>query len=508
MSPRQAGESPGVLGWLVLAGLLLALAAGAVLAPAALIGAGHELPAASPLLRLTAWLALALAALASAGTLRSSAIARVSAAAPWCIAVFVFCSATWAMVLWQPLPVLALAAVALAFSLLLYTPRAPGSTGAAGAEAELPRMYDGGSGDQAGPLPGRFVGPRLLLAGALLAAPAVWHPAFLGLLLAGALAPSYVARRRALFFFFAGAAVALLLGVPFSGGLERWAADLHAPLFDARLIGWNLAWFFTGRQSGALVYFLPLVVGLFADLRDRLVRGVLAGVALSVLLLVVLRPFDWILGPSVLAAPSFLPLYALFWFLPLSVARPRRLLLLAAPALALLWPLVRFPLAPPIGGDGAARYVAPWLARLPVEITQRDLPGVRDARSGPLRVRLLDGAAWTESVGALRLQGDRAAELVVISPDALDGLQVEFGGGATAKLVVPGTAIGDTAFHPDGRVSFELRPGKPSFELPMWWSPSRLAVYRFSLHLEGAPAAAIPFTLKPGRLRRSVIETP
>ncbi|MEO8504884.1 MAG: hypothetical protein ABI609_13385 [Acidobacteriota bacterium] len=484
------------LGWVVLAAGFAALLVGVWMAPSLAVSPGHHAPVVSSWLRLLSWGALVLAAFASALTLRG----RLGPAAPWCLTVFVFGSATWAMVLWQPLAVFSLTAVALAFCLMLYAPVA------GVAAADLPQMYDGGldDGTEVAPSGGLGRGLRFALAGALLAVPAVWHPAFLGLFIAGFAALPYTTRRRAATALFLGAGLVLAGGVlGLGGGLERWTADLHLPLLDAHLLGWNLAWFFVGRQAGALIYFLPLVVALFADLRDRTSAGVLLGVAVSTILLVVLRPFDWVLGPSVLAGPSFLPLYGALWFLTGRTVRPALLFAIAAPALALLWPLVQSPLSSPLGSDGAARYVTPWIARLPVEVSQRELPGVRDAESGALRIRLLDGAAWTESMGALRLQGDRAADLLVISPDALPAIRVEFGSRASARLTVTGAAAGDTAFHPDGAVGFEILLAQPTFELPMWWSgPSRLSVYRLGLRLNDAPAVPIPFTIKPGGLRR------
>ena len=62
--------------------------------------------------------------------------------------------------------------------------------------------------------------------------------------------------------------------------------------------------------------------------------------------------------------------------------------------------------------------------------------------------------------------------------------------------------MGETAFRPDGRVGFELRPDGKALELPLWWSPSRQSIYRLTLRLEGAPAAPIGFTITPGSVRQ------
>src|SRR6185369_676637 len=145
------------------------------------------------------------------------------------------------------------------------------------------------------------------------------------------------------------------------------------------------------------------------------------------------------------------------------------LTVLALVSLAAVFPLLRAPLAPPVGADGTARYVAPWLGKLPIEASQRELPGVRDAQSGPLRLRLLDGAVTTDAVGALHLQGERAADLLVIAANDVPLLDVEFGAKATPKLGVVGATVGETAFRPDGRVGFELRPDGEALELPLWW---------------------------------------
>lgn len=483
----------GVGGRIVLATLFTGLAAAAAIAPSPGGAAGSLLPAAGSALRFGAWCALALAAFATATTLK----ATLGGLAPWNVAVVVFASATWAMVLWQPIPVLVASAVALAYAVMLYVPTAP-PPDVAGAAGE-PQLYGGGVEEDAPAV--SLV--RWLLAGALLGVPAVWHPAFLCLLLGGVAATPLLGRRRAAAALLVGALLLIGPGVGLTGGLARWAADLHLPAFDLHLLGWNLAWCMVGRQAGGLIYFFPLAIFLFADLGDRFTLAVLGSIGLSLVALVLLRPFDWLLAPTLLAAPSFLPLYVPLWFLPGRSVRPRVLLGLAIPALALSWPLLRAPLAPPVGADGAARYVASWLARLPVEATQRNLPGVRDAQSGALRLRLLDGAAWTESVGELRMQGNRPIELLLISVDELPAVSIEFGAHAPPRLTVDGATIGDTAFRPDGRVGFELRLASPAATVPMWWTPSRQCIYRLTLRLEGGPAEPVAFTLKAGPLRRS-----
>ena len=108
----------------------------------------------------------------------------------------------------------------------------------------------------------------------------------------------------------------------------------------------------------------------------------------------------------------------------------------------------------------------------------------------------------TDAVGALHLHGTRSTDLLVIAANDVPVLDVEFGAKATPKLEVVGASIGETAFRPDGRVGFELRPDGKALELPLWWSPSRQSIYRLRLRLEGAPAAPIAFTIAPGSVRQ------
>src|SRR5262249_34463424 len=99
---------------------------------------------------------------------------------------------------------------------------APRRHGASGGDE--PHMYEGDDLDTA-----RQVAPRWLLAGAMLAVPAVWHPAFLPLLLCPLGARPHQAKRQAASCLALGAAATLAVGVLAGGGLARWAVDLHPP---------------------------------------------------------------------------------------------------------------------------------------------------------------------------------------------------------------------------------------------------------------------------------------
>jgi hypothetical protein len=487
-------------------------------------------------------LMLAAAALLAARTLRL----RTGALAPATVAVLVFGSVAFAYAYWVHADVFLLATSAAGFALAYGGDR---STLRGGAPA--PRVYpgeaEGGPGEaEAGPgeaEAGRARWSwlaRWALAGALLAVPGAFRPFYLVLLVPAALAVP-AGRRRAGWCALAGGALLLLLatatvqraaGGDWSGytgqrlgfyartgypdvdfpatawdrKLRRWGntswvqPGAFEPNASPRLWGWNLLYFFAGRDVGVLPYFLPLVLPLLAFRRDRGRWAIPLAVAAAAVCFLLVRPFNFYGGGGAIANRYFLPLYPALWFMAARPLRGVALALVAAAAAPFLWPLWLHPSAFPVGEDGRYRHVSEVARRLlPYETTQSHIPGGQDGAAHGLWVKLLGGEVWRAGGGrGLRMAGNGEAELLVGSPERLPFLAVELDRRAPTRLATGGRELRPSVLRPDGWEVFEVPLGRPRAVHPMWWTGRDYYLYQLSLRLPGGQAAPVALDLRGG----------
>lgn len=473
---------------------------------------------------------LAAAALLAAWVLRR----RLGDAAPLWVAVFLYASVSFAYAFWVHADLFLLATTAAGLAL------AYASGGAS--EASLPSIY--GEDAKTGGRP--FL--RWFAAGALLAVAGAFRPFYLALLLPAALAAKAEERRRpALAGLLAGALVLFLiaaLGQMWAGGswsgyggerggfyprtgypdvdfpatqwtrvLQQWGNTSWLqeggvdPSYNPKLLGWNVLYFLVGRNVGVLPYFLPLLIGCLAFARDRGRWAILLAVGLAVLGFFVLRPFNFYGGGGAIANRYFLPLYPAFWFL----AGRRLSAGWAVPAVAaaglFLHPLWLHPTAFPVGEDGRYRHVGPVAERvLPYETTQSHIPGGQDFAANGVWIKLLSHNLYrVADTDELRLVGghpEERGEILVGSPERLDGLHLRFGAAAPSHLEVGGMGGQDlrpTILHPDGGITFEVPLRRARAIHPMWWTWDDYYLYELDLRLPGAPATPIGLDIRPAK---------
>jgi hypothetical protein len=482
-------------------------------------------------------LMLAAAALLAARTLRL----RTGALAPAAVAVLVFGSVAFAYVYWVHADVFLLAASAAGFALAYGGDRSPQPRGEQG-----PRV---GPGDAPGGGARWRRVARWVLAGALLAVPGAFRPFYLVLLLPAALAVP-AGRRRAGWCALAGGALLLLLataavqraaGGDWSGytgqrlgfyartgypavdfpatawdrKLRRWGntswvqEGAFEPSASPRLWGWNLLYFFAGRDVGVLPYFLPLVLPLLAFRRDRGRWAIPLAVAAAALCFLLVRPFNFYGGGGAIANRYFLPLYPALWFMAARPLRGAALALVAAAAAPFLWPLWRHPSAFPVGEDGRYRHVSEVARRLlPYETTQSHIPGGQDGAAHGLWVKLLGGEVWRAGGGGLRMTGSGEAELLVGSPERLAFLAVELDRRAPTRLATGGRELRPSVLRPDGWEVFEVPLGRPRAVHPMWWTSRDYYLYQLSLRLPGARAGPVALDLRRGKAPATIGRAP
>lgn len=470
-------------------------------------------------------LLLAFAAVLAARALRGSA----GDAAPLYVAVLVFASLTFAHVFWAHADLFLLCLVAIAYALVLGTPRP--------VAREAQEIFADVGTEAARRVALRWAGGGILLAVVVLSRP----------LYAALLLPPLVAipaRRRALSLgsLLGGAVLALGIGLAANQGtygtwtsyggerlgfysytgfpqVEGPAADWRAEVarrggtagswvsserlatfrWRPRVTAWNLLYVLAGRDVGLLPYFLPLLLALSAFRADVVRWSLLAAVGLGLAGFLYLMPFNFYGGGAALGNRYFLPLYPALWFVAARPVSLRRMVPTVALAGAFLYPTWLAPRAYPWTANGGLRYVSPLAARfLPYETTQDHLkPSGRDdvVHNGlwlkPLTpaVRAVDGGGWLE------VEGSVAATVLLGSPRPLASLNLDLAAGTPTTLAVEGGQIGRLAFVPSGEARYEVRLEKPVAHHPMWWSEESYDLYRLTVRF--APGT----TAQAGRFR-------
>ena len=474
-------------------------------------------------------LLLAAAALLAARSLRN----RIGPAAPLWVAVFVFASVAFAYVFWGDADLFLFTAVMAGFALIYQGDRRY-------AKGEIPQVYEG-----EGAVSSRAFFLRWIGAGALLGVAAVYRPVYLVLLLPAALAANDSPpdrRGRAVSGLALGAVVLILASMDLQwlaggdatgyGGTRqgiyareaypevdfpsaKWdehvqregnaswlQAEAVKPQLNPKLAAWNVLYFFLGRNFGVLPYFLPLVLGFLAFRADRGRWAVPFAVVAAVVAFFLLRPFNFH-GGGVLGNRYFLPLYPALWFL---AARPARALwavvvaLLAAPFVGSLWV---HPTAYPLEGS-FPRHVSQYARRwLPYETTQASAPGQQVSVGSGLWVKTLTPNLWPAGRGgSLRFVGGTEGELLIGSPQPLEGLHLEFDQRAPSRLLVGGNRgneLRPLLLRPDGGVLFEVPLGSERAVHPLGWGPYYYHLYTLDFRLPGAPTAPISLHILPAR---------
>jgi hypothetical protein len=472
-------------------------------------------------------LLLALAALLAARSLRH----HVGPAAPLWVAAFVFASVTFAYVFWVHADLFLLTTTVAGFAVAY--------GGARSRTGPMPDIYE----DEGHTTAGRAFG-RWFLAGLLISVAGAFRPFYLALLLPALLAArgDDDGRRRArVLGLLAGALVLLALSGAFqwvSGGhwsgyggerqgfyprtgypdvdfprtewqqsIRRWGntswlqMEAYEPRLSGKLLGWDTLYFLAGRNIGVLPYFLPLILGFAAFRRERGRGALLLAVALAVVCFFLVRPFNFYGGGGAIANRYFLPLYGALWFLAARPAKPGWAVAVTALAAPFLYPLWLHPTAFPIGPDGRYVHVSPVAQRiLPYETTQSHIPGGQDVGENGLWIKLLNSRVWrSEGVPGLRMVGSEPGQILVGSPQPLEGLYFDLDRNAPAKLEVNGQEYRPTILRPDGSILFDVPLKRARAVHPMWWTWDDFYLYELDLRMPGGPAAPVGVRILPSR---------
>ena len=413
-------------------------------------------------MRIANVLFLATAALVAAWTL----VRICGPGAPLWVAVFVFASATCSYVFLATADVFLLAATACGFALVYSGQR----------EDALPSVYEG---ERAWSW--RIFG-RWLTVGLLLAIPGAYRPLYLFLLLPAAVAlHTSVSRSRR------SAWAGLVIG---AAGLILGTASVPNFVFEPApgLLFWNVLYFLAGRNVGVLLYFLPLLLILIAARSDRGRWALIVAAALTVLGLLITRPYDFAGFAGEPGNRLFLPLYAALWFLP---ARPLR----AGWALAVALLATPLLLPGPAKLTEAVQGAVEWF---PYEASQRELPG-EWISSGELRIKPASRTVWQSPRGSdLRIVGAERGELLIASAAPLERLVLEFERSAPSLLEANGADLRPTLLSPDGSISFDVPLGSGRAH-PMWWSGGTVHLYSLRIRLPEAPVRPIGFRVRRQR---------
>lgn len=278
------------------------------------------------------------------------------------------------------------------------------------------------------------------------------------------------------------------------GNASWFREGILEPAADSRLVAWNAWYFLVGQKVGLLPYFLPAVLGIAVLRRSSDEWVAFAAAVVSVLVFLVISPFNFYGGAGSLANRYFLPIYPLLWF----AGAPRRETAWKAGIVVVsaltMWPLWAHPRQFPAERGERWTWVSSLARRwLPIETTQRHLgpPQQGDIYHRGFWMRPLDGALRPEGEPAVALEVDtgRSARVLVATAWRLHGVRVD--------LLGPGDLVpqdGEAARDADGR--WVLSPGRALAHHPMWWTPEAVWIYRLKLRFEG-PADTVRVRLDP-----------
>ncbi len=267
------------------------------------------------------------------------------------------------------------------------------------------------------------------------------------------------------------------------------------PRFNAGILTWNTIYFLLGRNVGLVPYFLPLFLLLVHARPSRtLAAGVLAVIIVTIFLFT-LRPFNFYGGAGTLANRYFLPLFAIFWFIPLRRVGWSSILVTMAICSVFLWPAWQapssFPLLEDHDGRLRYRYSSGITARIfPHETNQKFIRSLmdEDVTHRGTWTRFLDPGVRPGDPKSTTLETlGEGGEILVARRRPFDvfSLSVHRGPGLRVchRWHCTEVATGTTS---------ELRPGRPTARHRMWWEPEAMSLYR--LRITPLPGAGGPST--------------
>ncbi len=322
---------------------------------------------------------------------------------------------------------------------------------------------------------------RPVATGLLAGLVAAGHPAYVPLGLA--IVATLKARARIVGLVgFAVGCLATLAPAPVGGG---WGRALETVVWSPdRTVIYAMLEFALGRNSGVLVYFVPVVLLIALHRFRGWGRLILGGAVAACLLVTLFWPFDWNSGGALPGNGWFLPLYAALLLIPSRPARSWELV-----AAALVGALFLLPywwgLLPGVNRydpriPSAVHHV------LPTETLPRGVAGPRTV-AGAMQV-------WSPDMnvdrGAFVAYGRRWQTLVVSSPTAVEQLWLDCGGQAGVEIDLRGAKGGETLFRADGGVAFAVDLGAGRRQrMAHHDQPAHVYIVRFRLPL--APRAEI-----------------
>jgi hypothetical protein len=281
-----------------------------------------------------------------------------------------------------------------------------------------------------------------------------------------------------------------VVGFSLSGGSARLASALFPGLgtLDLGLWGWNLVYLGAGRHLGMALYFAPIFLLLPWCGREAGRRSLVAGVGVSLALLLWWQPHDFGGLPWAVGTRAVVVLYPILFFL---VDRPPRrwaAIVTLALAGAVFWPVWLHLRQPPADFQGRAlrvpAYFSPWL---PWETTQSGLAAESSVSLSGIEVRVLDLSAWRGEDGGLRVMGGEWAELLLVSSAPVTGLRVEVEEDGGADIELRGAELRQTVLRPDGSVGFLLGVDEPRISHAMPGSSGPRYFRTLAVNLSKAP---------------------
>ncbi|HEX2223976.1 MAG TPA: hypothetical protein VHN15_07205, partial [Thermoanaerobaculia bacterium] len=134
------------------------------------------------------------------------------------------------------------------------------------------------------------------------------------------------------------------------------------------------------------------------------------------------------------------------------------------------------------------------------ETTQSHIPGGQDVGENGLWIKLLNSRVWrSEGVPGLRMVGSEAGQILVGSPQPLEGLYFDLDRNAPAKLEVNGQEYRPSLLRPDGSILFDVPLKRARAVHPMWWTWDDFYLYELDLRMPGGPAAPVGVRILPSR---------
>jgi hypothetical protein len=273
-----------------------------------------------------------------------------------------------------------------------------------------------------------------------------------------------------------------------AAGADPGALGLHSRL-EGSLWGWNALYLLVGRHGGALFYLAPAILALAYTASGRGRAGLGGALLLAVVAALWLQPFTLFGAPWSLGPGALVPLFPALWFLLARAPSRWALAALWLWSALFLWPAWLSPLTSPVAEGGQRPWQAPYLSPwAPFETTQAGLRHSREAAAGALRLVPLSASVRPAAgPGRLMFVGDRWAEVLVESPRALAGLNVELGESGASLPEIRGGELGEVMLRPDGGVEVLVRLPRAAAVHSVLGREGRAHFYRLAVLVPDGP---------------------